>query len=176
MREVDTITKLIEYHEAMVPMYVIIDRVKEDDWPTIRGYRYAPEGYESLTLDDRDCLLLPALGLRLCANQNRIALYDAQTGEELGDYIAISEALEAEIAARQAAEAQARQAREQARLAQEQVRVAQDRIRAEAEARQKAQEQARAEAEARQKAEAVQMELERRLRELEQRLQQSPGS
>ena len=52
----------------------------------------------AIALDDKDCLLLEDLGLRLCANQNRIALYDAVTGKELGDHVAVCQALEAEIA------------------------------------------------------------------------------
>lgn len=153
----DVVTKFIEYHKAGVPTYIIIDRKKEDDWPTIRAYRAGPEKYEPLALDDRDCLLLPGIGLRLCSNQNRVVLYDANTGEEVGDYAAITEALEAEAAARKKAEEQAREAREQARLA-EQARQKAD------EARQKADDRLAAE-------QAARADLERELRELKENLQ-----
>ena len=154
VREVDTVTKVVEYHAAMVPLYVIIDRDREDDWPVIRGYRYTPDAYEPIALDDQDCLLLEDLGLRLCANQNRITLYNAVTGAELGDYTAISQALEAEVAARQAAEEQARLANERAcaaeetRLrAEEQVRINAEQACTAAEAQRQAEEQVRTAAE-----------------------------
>jgi hypothetical protein len=145
-RNTDVVTKVVEYHAALVPLYVIVDREREEDWPILRGYRWAPLAYEPIALDDRDCLLLEGLGLRLCANQNRIALYDAQSGEELGDYTAISQALEAEIAAREAAQ-------QQARLAQERARVAEQRARAEEESRQRAEEAQQRAEEARQREE-----------------------
>jgi len=107
IRNTDVVTKVVEYHAAMVPLYIIIDRQREEDWPIIRAFRYAPLAYEPIALEDRDCLLLEEFGVRLCANQNRIVLYDAVSGEELGDYIAITQALEAEIE-RQLRELQAR--------------------------------------------------------------------
>jgi hypothetical protein len=177
------VTKVVEYHAALVPLYVIVDREREEDWPTIRAYRWTPLAYEPIALDDRDCLLLEGFGLRLCANQNRIALYDAITGEEMGDFTAISQALEAEVAAREAAE-------KLARLAQEQARVAQERARAEEEARQRAEENARVAEEARRSAEekarlaeekvrneaAARADLERQLRELQARLLNPPDA
>jgi Uma2 family endonuclease len=190
VRNADIVTKVVEYHAAMVPLYVIIDREREEDWPTIVGYRWKPMGYERIALDDRDCLLLEGFGLRLCANQNRIALYDAITGDELGDYTAISQALEAEVAARQAAE-------KAARLAQEQARLARERARAEEEARRQAEDGQRREEDARQRAEeaqrlaeekmrtaedkvrteaAARADLERQLRELQARLLNPPDA
>lgn len=167
----DTVTKFIENHKAGVPTYIIIDREKEDDWPMIRAYRHAPGGYEPLALDDRDGLLLEPLGLRLCANQNGIVLYDATSGEEMRDYVGVYMALEAARAARQ-------QAEEQARLVQEEVRMIQDRARAEAVARQKADEQARTADEPREKSDEefnevtdARADLERQLRELKEKLQ-----
>ena len=187
VREVDTVTKVVEYHAAMVPLYVIIDREREDDWPVIRGYRYTPEAYEPIALDDEDCLLLTDLNLRLLRNQNRIALYDAVTGRELGDHVAVSQALEAEMAARQAAEKEARLARERADAAVESQRLAEEQARDAAAAKQRRgagarrrrsetarEEQARTNAEAHRRAEeqahtadAARAELERQLRELQ---------
>jgi colicin import membrane protein len=157
-RETDTVTKLVEYHAAQVPFYVIVDREREEAWPTIRGYRYTPLAYAPIPLENLDCLLLEELGLLLCANQNRIMFQDADTGEELGDYTAISQALEAEVAARQRAE-------EQTRLAQEQARLAQERAQAEEAARQRATEAQRlAEEKARDEAEARRLAEEARQR------------
>jgi Uma2 family endonuclease len=168
-REVNTVTKVIEYHAAMVPLYVIVDREREDDWPVIRAYRYAPLAYEPIGLDDRDCLLLADLGLRLCANQNRVTLYDAVTGAEVGDYTAISQALEAEMAARLAAEEQARIDAEARQRAEERARTAEEQARTAAEGQRRAEEQARIEV-------AARADLERQLRELQARFLSPPNS
>jgi Uma2 family endonuclease len=161
-RDNDVVAKLADYHRALVPLYVIVDRVREEDWPTICGYRYRPDAYEPTPLDGQGCLLLEVVGLKLGTVQNRVVLYDARTGEEVGDYAAVCEALEVEMAARRAAEERARAAEEQAR--------------AEAQARQAAEEQARAAAEARRQAEDQARHLEARLRELEALLGQRPDA
>ena len=179
VREVDTVTKRIEYHAAMVPLYVIIDREREDDWPVIRGYRYTPEAYEPIALDDEDCLLLTDLNLRLCANQNRIALYDAVTGRELGDHVAVSQALEAEMAARQAAEEQARLARERAQAEEEAPRLAEEQARVAAEAQRQAEEQARVAAQAQRQAEEqarINAEQARTAADAQRRAEEQAGS
>jgi colicin import membrane protein len=202
VRDNDTNVKFKEYHKAEVPLYVIIDRQKEDDWPTILAYTWEPGEYKQLALDDRDCILLPRLNLRLCANQNRITLYDAVTGEEMGDYFAVSQALEAEAHARQEAEERERKAQEQARLAVEREREAQEQARLAAEQKREAEKQASLAAERERKAEEqarhageqkreaeerarksddraraeadARADLERRLRELEAKLQDKP--
>ncbi len=159
-RNNDVVTKLAEYHQAEVPWYVLVDRKKVDDWPTIRGYRYFSDRYEPIPLDEHGCLLIEPLGLKLGTIQNRIVLYDATTGEELGDYTAISEALEA--AEKQAREATAAReaAEKQARLAQEKTLAAEQEARA-------AQEKALA-------AEAARADLERQIRELRAQLPTQP--
>jgi Uma2 family endonuclease len=166
----DVTAKVAEYHAAQVPWYVIVDREREDDWPTIVGYRWTPDGYEPVALDSQRLLHIEPLGLKLGTIQNRIVLYDAETGAELGDYAAISEALEAEARARQAAEEAARLAQEEARKADERAQKADDRAR-EADTRaRKAADLAKA-AEQRALDEAnLRGQLEQRLRELEARL------
>jgi colicin import membrane protein len=163
-RENDVVTKVAEYHKAMVPWYVIVDRQRDEDWPSLLGYRYAEAGYAPLALDADGCLLLEPLGLKLGTIQNRIVLYDAETGAELGDYDALAEALEAEMAARKAAEEKARLAVEQAQLANDARKAAEDQARQNATARKGAEEQAR-------KAEAARADLERQLLELQARFQ-----
>jgi Uma2 family endonuclease len=173
-RDNDLVTKLAEYHRALVPWYVIVDRVQEEDRPTLLGYRYTPERYEPVPLDGEGCLPLEPVGLKLGTREDRIALYDQVTGEELGDYTAISEALEAEEAARREAEARAR-AEEAAR------REAEAHARAEAAARQAAEVRAR-EAETRAQEEAararaeaaIRADLERQIRELRAQPTQPP--
>jgi len=166
-RDNDVVTKLAEYHRAMVPWYVIVDRVREEDWPTLRGYRYTPQRYEPVPLDGQGCLLLEPLGLKLGTRENRIVLYDRVTGEELGDYTAISEALEAEAAARREAEARA-EAEAVAR------REAEVRAEAEAAARQEAEARARAAEEQARAEAAARADLERQLRELKEQFRQAP--
>jgi hypothetical protein len=56
--------------------------------------------------------VLEAVGVQLAVVGDRVALYDAETDEELGDYLAVSEALQAEVQARANAEQRERDARE----------------------------------------------------------------
>lgn len=65
VRNTGTETKLAGYHAARVQMYVIIDRRREEDWPSILAYRWAAaEEYEPLALDDRDSI---SFRCRTCA-------------------------------------------------------------------------------------------------------------
>ena len=103
------------YHRAGVPLYVIVDarpgpkgrRVK------LHGFRYSPEGYEPLPLDDRDRLWLEPLGLILAIRDRRVSCIDAGTGETIGtpleQFQARAEAdARAEAADRERVEAEAR--------------------------------------------------------------------
>ncbi len=134
----DVVHKFAEYHRAGVPLYVIIDQEREGGPRRLRGYQRGPSSYVPIPLDAQGRLPLPFLGLSLGMRDNRVVCYDTQTGEEIGDYIQVTEA-------RQVAEAQARR---------------------EAEAREAAEAQARHEAEARQAAETRLQELEAELRRL----------
>jgi Uma2 family endonuclease len=175
-RAVDVETKVDHYHRARVPFYVIVDREREEGPPRLIGYRYAPAGWVELAPDGQGRLSLDPVGLLLGTRGNRVVLYDAQTGEELGDYLQVTQA-------RQAAEARAQTAEARAQEEAAARRAAEDAARAEALARQAAearaqeeaaralasQEQARAEA-------AARADLERRLRELEAQLRQRPDT
>jgi hypothetical protein len=124
-----------------------VDR-KTDEGPVkVVGYRYTATRYVRMRPDAQRRYLLPGLGLRIGAKGDRVALYDADSGEEVGDYTAVTRALEAAVAAHQA-EAVARQA--------------------EAAARQ-------AEAAARQAAESEVTRLQARMRELEERMRRRNG-
>jgi colicin import membrane protein len=165
------------YHRARVPRYVIADAVEEDEETRrveLIAYRYAPAGYERVAPDARGWIPLDPLGLWLGVVQDpelgcdRLACFDATTGEEIGDYRAISQALEAATAAHAQAEARA-EAEAPAREHAETKAHAEVTAREQAEAKAHAEVTARAQAEARARAEATAREqAEARVRELEE--------
>jgi hypothetical protein len=145
------------YYRAFVPIDVIADVVEEGDETRrveLIGYRCAPAGYERIVPDARGWIWLGPLGSWLGVVQNphlrgydRLACFDAETGAQIGDYQAITLALEA---AEARAEAEARPAEAEAG-ARTQAEV---RAQAEADARTQAEARAQAEADARTQAEA----------------------
>jgi hypothetical protein len=87
------------------------------------GYRYTNRSYRPIQPDTQGRIFLEPVGLSIGITRDprgyfdRLACYDPQTGQELGDYTAVVEALaEAEEPAR-AAEQQARAAQRRARTA-----------------------------------------------------------
>jgi colicin import membrane protein len=150
-RNNDVVIKVEHYHRAGVPLYVILDEEEEEGPLRLLGYRYAPQAYVPFLPDEQGRLPLEPLGLYLTVLGDRVAIFDAATGQEQGNYVAVCEALEAEVRAREAAE--------KARAA------AEEREREEAQARQAAEERERRETQARQAAEQVRREAERRERE-----------
>jgi Uma2 family endonuclease len=130
-RRHDLVTKVEHYHRAEVPWYVIVDAQERRGKRTLRllGYRWTPERYEALPLDEQGRLLLEPLGLLLGVKGDRVVLYDAAAGEEVGDYEAVVRSLEAEAAARKSAQEEATQQRAQAEAAQAQVADLQARLR-----------------------------------------------
>ena len=158
------------YHRARVPLYVIADVVEEDEETRhveLIGYRYAPAGYQRIAPDARGWIWLDPLGLWLGVVQDprlgcdRLACFDAQTGQEIGDYESISQALAA-ATARAEAEAGAREQAEARAQAESEART-QAEARAQVEAR-----RAEAESDAREQAEARVRELEEAIRRLGQ--------
>jgi Uma2 family endonuclease len=146
-RDNDTVTKVEHYHLARVPFYVIVDREQDAGPPRLIGYRYSPAQWIDLPLDDRGRLRLDPLGVLVGTRDNRAVLYNDATGAEIGDYVGVTQTLEAEIAARQEAERRAQGAER------------------------RAQREATARQEAEQRAEAA----EARLRELEEELRRRNG-
>ena len=123
----DVVIKPDYYYRARVPLYVIADVVVEDEETRhvdLIGYRYAPAGYERIVPDSRGWIWLDPLGLWLgvvrdpwLADCDRLACFEAETGEQIGDYNAISQALAVATAKQAQAEASAQaavSAREQA--------------------------------------------------------------
>jgi Uma2 family endonuclease len=143
---VDRSTKVDEYDQAEVPLYIIVDAVLSRRQPTLRlvGYTRTPTGFQILVPNERGWLWLEPVRLWLGIQDDEIVCYD-EDGRPLGDYRALSEALAAETQARREAEQQA---------------AAEGRARVEAERR------AEAEAQARIAAEARLRELEAELRRL----------
>jgi colicin import membrane protein len=177
--------KVDYYHRAGVPWYVIVDVIKENDQERrieLIAYRHTPEGYQRFDADERGWIWLEPVRLWLGLARDprggywRVACFDPETGREVGDYVAVTRALEAEIEARAAAEARA-DAEAEARAQAEQRADAEAEARAQAQAEARAQAQARAQAEQRADAEAeARTRAEVRIRELEARLNGSGPS
>jgi hypothetical protein len=115
-RKNDLVTKVELYQAAKVPLYVIADAGTET--PETRrleliAYRYQPDGYERIAPDHRGWIWLEPVRLWLGVTADRqpgydvLACYDPDTGAELGDYLAVMQALEAEARSRAAAESRA---------------------------------------------------------------------
>ncbi len=135
--------KVRYYKRAQVPLYVIADvRVENEDERRIEFivYRRTAAGYRRSNLGGQERVWLEPVGLWLGVTRdrlggfNRLACFESETGEEVGDYTAISEAL-AESQARAVAEVQARTEAERGRAEAERARAEAERARAEAEER-----------------------------------------
>ncbi len=162
-RKNDVGIKVDYYHRAGVPQYVIADVTFEDEEERrieLIEYRHTPRAYRRFKPNKQGRIWLPAVNLWLGLTRDRlggylrVACFDPETGEEVGDYTAISQALSEEKAARARAEKARTKAERKAA--------------AEAKARAKAEKQAAAEADARAKAEARIRELEAAVKQLEQ--------
>jgi colicin import membrane protein len=161
-RKNDVLDKLDEYHQAKVPLYIIVDQKKEDGPRELLAYRYTPARYVKVKLDDFGRVLLKELGIWLGLKDNHLLCYDEAANEELGDYTKIAEDNLVQKQARLEAERLAREAEHQAREAE---RHGQE----QAEARQAAEQRANQQAAAREAAENRVQELEAALRRLQEK-------
>ena len=167
------------YHRAGVPLYVIADATEAGPGRRrlrLFAYRREPGGYRRVEPDARGRIWIEAVGLWLGVVRDeemdcdRLACYDGETGEEVGDYQAVTRALEAAMAERVRADARAAEAEAHARD------EANARAQAEAHARDEAHARAQAESHARNEANA-RAQAEARIRELEEALRRlGPGS
>ena len=129
--------KVDYYHRAGVPLYVIADvSVEGDDDRQIElmGYEHTPRRYKRIKPDKHGRIWLAPVRLWLGLTRDRLggfvrlACFDPDTGEELGDYTAISQALaasehrRAEVEARAEAELRHAQAEARARAKAEELR------------------------------------------------------
>jgi Uma2 family endonuclease len=128
-RSNDLSIKVEHYHLAHVPVYIIVDRKREDGPPRLLGYRYREAHYVRMAPDQRGRLLLKQLGVRIGVRENRVVCYDAVTDEEIGDYAAMSEALDAETKARKKAEQREQGETKSRRAAEKRASAAEARLR-----------------------------------------------
>jgi colicin import membrane protein len=111
----DVEIKVDYYHRARVPQYVIADVSYDGDERRIEliDYRYAPDAYQQFQPNERGWIWLVALRLWLGLTRDRqggylrLACFDPDTGQEIGDYAAVSRALAEEQEARLEAEQRA---------------------------------------------------------------------
>jgi hypothetical protein len=89
------------YHRAKVPLYLIADAVGRDAQRCVKliGRRYARNGYKPITPGEQGWIYLEPLRLwvgvvrDLRKGHERLACFDPETGQELGNYAAISQKL-----------------------------------------------------------------------------------
>jgi Uma2 family endonuclease len=96
------------YHRARVPLYVVVDSAEVSGRRKVflKGFRWAPEGFEAFSPDVRGRIWLDPVRVRLgtaaAEYGDRVACFD-QEGREIGDYEEINRArIEAETRAAQA--------------------------------------------------------------------------
>jgi Uma2 family endonuclease len=128
-RHNDVETKVEHYHRYRVQLYVIVDREGEDDSPRLIGYQRRPRQYAKLPPEDGGRLWLEPIGVYLGVRDGRVVAYDGDTGEELGDYTAVSAALEAEQARAAEAETRAEAERQRADAEKQRADAAEARLR-----------------------------------------------
>ena len=166
-RKNDLGIKVDYYHRAKVPLYLIADAVGRGARRRVKliGRRYARNGYKLITPGEQGRIYLEPVRLWIGITRDpgkgyeRLACYDPETGEELGDYAAI---VKDRKLARALAEEESR------------ARAEAERGRAEAEARTVTEARARVEAEVRANAEAqARIAAEARVRELEAALKRA---
>jgi Uma2 family endonuclease len=116
-RENDVATKVGHYHQARVPFYIIIDRETDDSPWKLIGYQYTPRKYVPMQTDERGRLWIEPLGIWLGVDGNRVICYDGETDEEIPDYLALTEAREAEKARAEAERTRAEVEKERAEAA-----------------------------------------------------------
>lgn len=122
-RSNDVETKLAHYYHYRVPVYVIVDQADDDAPLELIGYRRSRRRYARIAPEADGRLAVPELGILLGVQDDRVVAYDEATGEEIGDYVAVSDALAAEQARAEAAEGRAKAVET---LANEQTRLAAD--------------------------------------------------
>lgn len=125
----DVVTKVKHYHRAGVRYYIIVDQEEEDGPLKLLGYERNPRRYLPMPMDELGRLWLDPLRCWLAVDGLRVVCYDGETEAELGDYVAVSEALAA--AQTQADQEKQRADQEKQRADQEKHRADQEKQRAE---------------------------------------------
>jgi hypothetical protein len=125
----DAVHKVREYHQVKVPQYVLVDQEEDGGPRRLVDYRFRRRRFVPVPPDEHGRVRLDPLGLCLGLRDNRVVCYDADSGEELGDYPRVFAAWKAGAKARQAAERKARKAEKQARERTEALQAAEQRLR-----------------------------------------------
>jgi colicin import membrane protein len=155
-RDNDVGIKVDYYRRGRVPWYLIADvTIEEEGERRIELILYHRVGqiYHRIPADERGRVWLEPIGLWLGQTRDpqggfmRLACYDPATGEEVGDYTAISRAL-AESQERLAEESRARQKAERQARSEAKARARAEQARAQAEQAREAEALAREQAEA----------------------------
>ena len=87
----DVEKKFIQYYQAKVPIYIIIDKEEEKGPWSIHGYQRTPRGYLPTPLDERGRLWIDELNLWLGLEDNRLVCHDGDTEEIIPDYTRLTE-------------------------------------------------------------------------------------
>ncbi len=94
-RDNDVVHKVEEYHQAGVPLYLIVDQQRAGGPRRLIVYRHAAERYEEVPLDEQGRLHLRDFRLWVSLRDGRVVCHDVETGRELGDYAQIARELDA---------------------------------------------------------------------------------
>jgi Uma2 family endonuclease len=108
VRDNDVVVKVREYYRAGVPLYVIVDQEREDGPRQLIGYRRGARKYLQMRPDRQGRLLLAPVRLWLGLRDELAVCWDADTGKEIGDLTATTQALREAQARIRALEAQLR--------------------------------------------------------------------
>ncbi len=159
-RRLDLIKKLDQYEQVGVAFYIIVDTFQPDpDTPRqLIGWELTQEGYVAMPKNERGWLWLKPVGIWLALEETRLACYN-RAGEYIEDYVGMMHArkrAEKRVAAEQAraSEAESRASEAESRASEAESRASEAELRAAEEAR-------------------VRLELETRLRDLEEKLRNS---
>ncbi len=84
-RKQDRETKVVEYAQAMVREYVIVDRrtYRRQVLDEVLGYRLVGGHYQPITPDEEGRILCETVGLWISLQDGRLIMEDAQTGQRL---------------------------------------------------------------------------------------------
>jgi Uma2 family endonuclease len=106
-RKNDVVDKMRQYHQVHIPLYVILDRLRDDDPWVIRAYQWTPRHYQALPLEEDGRLWLADLNLWLAVDGLRIRCFDGSTDRELEDYKEVLKRMEQEEARAEAEKSRA---------------------------------------------------------------------
>jgi Uma2 family endonuclease len=179
-RKNDLGVKVAEYHQASIPLYVIVDREADPakGEPRLIRYRYAPEGYVQELPDEMGRLWVEPIGVWLAWEGDRLIALD-ERGNPIPDSPELAQ-IATDAEKRASEEAKARKDAEQRAADEEKARKdaeqraadAKQQAANEAKARKDAEQRAADEEKARKDAERARQDSERRADDLALRMQE----